>query len=82
MTFTINSLTRCAGLNHWHLVITIGGVQHTIVTSPGEVAFDPTASVAETREQIIARCRSAAKEGSAGTFALAKTLLEGKTYQL
>ena len=82
MTFTVTSLTRCSGQNHWTLVVTIAGQSYTIQTNPAEIAFDPGANDMETRSRILERCRSATKEGSAATFAAAKTLLEGKSYQL
>ncbi len=82
MTFTVNSLTRCAGLNHWTVTITIGGQSFTVATNAAEMLFDPTASVSETRQQILERLRSAYKEAGGGTFAAAQTAIVGKTFQL
>ncbi len=83
MTFSITSLTRCSGQGHWTLVVQVGAQSFTIQTTPQEVAFDPVANFVDTRDQILNRCRSAAKEGSAaGSFTAAKAFLEGKSYQL
>lgn len=84
MTFTITSLTRCAGQNHWHLDLNITspalGAQRITLTT-AEVQ-DAIGSFDEARERIITRCRSRAKEQGAGTFAAAKTALEGQVFQV
>lgn len=82
MTFTVNSLTRCSGLSHWMVSITVGAQTYTIHTSPEELQFDPLANPDATRDMVLARLRSAAKEGNAATFAAAKAFLEGKVYKL
>jgi hypothetical protein len=82
MTFTINTLTRCAGQSHWTLNITVAGQPYVIQTTPEEMTFDPLASTPETRLRVLERCRSAAKEASAVTFTQAQTALQGKSFQL
>jgi hypothetical protein len=82
VTFVVNSLTRCPGLNHWTVSVTIGGNGHVIQTSPDEMQFDPLENPVETRGLILARLRSAAKEANAATFAQSKTAIEGKTFKL
>lgn len=83
MTFLVNSLTRCAGQGHWRVNITVtNGPTLTIATTPEEMVFDPLANLADTRELVLARVRSAAKEAGASTFAASKTAVEGKSFQL
>lgn len=80
MTFTVDSLTRCTGLGHYTLTVTIGAQQHTVHVTAAEVQQDFTA--AEMREQVLTRLRSAAKEANAGTFAQIQAALVGNTYKI
>lgn len=82
MTFTVNSLVRCAGLNHWTLTVTVAGTQYVISTTPADMSFDPAASLPETRDRMLERLRSAAKEGGANTFAQVQTAIVGKSFQI
>lgn len=82
MTFTVNSLTRCSGQNHWTIVVQVGAKQYTITTSPQEMSFDPSDSELETRNRVLERCRSAAKEAGATNFVQSQTAIVGKSYQL
>ena len=83
MTFTINSVTRCAGLNHWTVTLTFGGgQQRSIDTDLAEFQEDQPENQMQARQAIIARVRSAVKEANATTFAAAKTALEGKTFKV
>lgn len=84
MIFTVTALTRCAGQNHWHLDVTItspnlGARRITLTTAEMN---DAIGSFEEGRERIITRCRSRCKEQAAGTFAQAKTALEGQSFQV
>jgi hypothetical protein len=84
VTFTVTSLTRCAGQNHWHLDVNItspalGARRITLTLVEVMDALD---SFEEARERIITRCRSRAKEQNASTFAQAQTALVGQTFQV
>ena len=84
MTFTVTSLTRCAGQGHWHLDVNITSPNlgaHRITLTTAQVN-DAISSFAEARERIITRCRSRAKEANAATFAQAKTALEGQEFKV
>lgn len=84
VTFTITSLTRCAGQNHWHidLNVTSPNLGTFRITLPLAEVQDSISSFEEARARIIDRCRSRCKEQGAGTFAQAKTALEGQTFQV
>ena len=83
MTFTVSgTITRCAGQNHWQVPITIGGVEHTLHILLSEIQFDPLADPVETRDKILDRLRSAAREANAATFAQVRAALEGQTFKL
>jgi hypothetical protein len=83
LTFTVNSVTRCAGLTHWTATITFsGGATVPIDTDQAELQIDFPANRDQARTAILNRLRSAAKEAGAGTFAQVKTALEGKTFQI
>lgn len=78
MTFTVSSLSRCSGGNHYKLAVTVGAVTYTINLARSDLALDPT----EVPDAVLARCRSAAKEAGATTFAAADSALTGKTFQV
>lgn len=80
MTFTVGTITRCAGLNHYHVPVTIGGVTRTIEVDLIELGLDFEDTSA--RDRIVDRLRSARKEASAVSFAQTKTALEGKVFQI
>jgi hypothetical protein len=83
MTFTVNTVARCAGQNHYVVTLTFaGGQQVSLRTTADEMRFDPAADVGEARENILDRLRSAAKEAGATTFAAVQTALQGKTFQV
>lgn len=81
VTFSVGTITRCPGQNHYFVPITVSGVTKTIVIDQSELATD-FASLDDARERVIDRLRSARKEAGAGNFAQTKTALEGKSYQL
>ena len=81
MTFTVNSVSRCASGNHWTIVLTAGGQSRTLVLETSDLQLD-FSSYDQVREAVIGRMRSAAKEAGAGTLAQVKTALEGKSFQL
>lgn len=84
MTFTVTSLTRCAGQDHWHLDINITSpaIGAKRITVNRTDIMDAPTDFDEARERIITRCRSRGKEQGAATFAAAKTALEGQTFQV
>lgn len=80
MTFTVGTITRCAGLNHYHVPVTIAGQEFTVTVQQEELLTDYTRD--EARDKMVDRMRSARKEASANTFAQTKTALEGKSFQI
>ena len=83
MTFVINTLTRCGGLTHWTVTLTLpGGAVRTIDTDAEELNIDFPANPEAARQAILSRLRSAAKEAGAANFAQAKVALEGRTFQI
>jgi hypothetical protein len=83
MTFTVNSLTRCAGQSHYVLNITVtGGPTGDVRVDTNELGFEPLADLGETRQGLVGRCRSAGKEANAGTFAQWQAALVGKSFKL
>jgi hypothetical protein len=82
MQFTIGTITRCAGQGHYHVPVTIAGVEYPLVTSQGEVQELGGGTLEERRDQILARIRSAIREANANTFAQVRTALETKTFSV
>lgn len=82
MTFSIGTLTRCAGQAHYHVPITIGGVTRVLETTVTELQAAAPEGHAEAREAIVSRLRSALLEVNATTFAQSRTALEGKTFEV
>lgn len=80
MTFTVGTITRCAGQNHYQVPVTIGGQQFVIQVLQDDLLVDFDATSAQDR--IEDRLRSAKKEAGAVTFAQTKTALEGKVFQI
>lgn len=84
MTITVSgTITRCAGQNHYEVPITFsGGQQATLRVTLADLQFDPPEDIAQARELLIARLRSAGKEANAATFAQWRAALETKTFKL
>ena len=83
MQFTIGTITRCAGGNHYHIPLTFGGGQTvTFEVQRSELDFEPPANKDEAREKILDRIVSAVKESGATTLAQVKNALEGNTYKV
>ena len=83
MTFTVNTLTRCSGQNHYTVNLTFaGGPTVNLKVDKGEMDFDPMADKDAARQEIVDRLRSAVKEANATTFAQARTALETKTFKV
>lgn len=80
MQFTVGTITRCAGQNHYDVPVTIGGTTYHIAVLQDELGVDY--NQAEARDRMVDRMRSAKKEANAVTFAQTKTALEGKTFQI
>jgi len=78
MTFTINSLSLCAGGNHVTISATVNGNARTVRLLRSDFALDP----GELDDAAIARLRSAVKEAGATTNAQIQTALVGKTFQV
>jgi len=78
--FTVGTITRCAGQNHYDVPVTIAGTVYHIPVLQEDLLVDFDASSAQDR--IEDRLRSAKKEAGAVTFAQTKTALEGKTFQI
>lgn len=81
MTVLVNTLTRCAGNNHYTINLTVGGVTLDIHATAGEMAVD-FATIEDAIEAAKARFRSAIKEANAGNFTQSRAALEGKTFKL
>jgi hypothetical protein len=81
MTFTVNSLTRCAGQNHYRLNITVGAQTFDLHLERSEMERD-FADRDEAREALVDRLRSAVKEANANNFAQARAALEGNTFKV
>ena len=79
MRFQIGTITQCAGGNHRHIPITVGGVTRTLSVTRSDLQVEPN----ESEEAIIARIRSALKEGDA-TLGLPSwnAILAGKEFQV
>ncbi len=81
MEFTVNSLTRCAGQNHYVVTVTLeSAVVRTFNVLKDEVFDSPTPD--EVRDRGIVRLRSAIKEAAAVTFAQAQAAIVGNTYRV
>jgi len=79
VTFTVNSLTRCPGQNHYHLTVTAGGGgTFTLDFVRADLATDP----AEHPDAVLVRLRSAVKEAGATTWAQVQAAVVGKTFQV
>ena len=77
MTIAIDSISRCAGLNHINLLVRInGGALQTVTVLRSEFDLEP----GEQREAAISRVRSAIKEAGAVTAGQIQTALVGKTF--
>ncbi len=83
MQFTIGTITRCIGQNHYIMPLTFGGgLQKDLKLTLAELQTDSLESIDDSRDAIIARIRSALKEANAITFAQSKTALETKTFKV
>lgn len=80
MVFTVGTITRCTGQTHFHVPVTISGVERTITVDATELGLD--FSETSARDRIVDRLRSARKEANAVSFAQTKTALEGKVLQI
>jgi hypothetical protein len=83
MQFTINTVTRCTGLNHIRIAVTLGnGQTGTINTDVDELAKEPPESVTDAKDKMLDRIRSAIREGNMNNFTQIKSGLEGDTYKV
>lgn len=81
MTFTVNTISRCPGGNHWSVDLTQGGQARHLEFQTSDLQLDFT-NFQQVVDAVLNRLRSAAKEANAGTLAQVKTALEGKTFQI
>jgi hypothetical protein len=82
MTFSIGTITRCAGQAHWRIPITINSVTRTLETSVSELQDAAPEGHEEARAAIVSRIRSALLEANAANFAQSRTALEGKSFEV
>jgi hypothetical protein len=83
LTFTINSMTRCAGQNHWRITVTLGGgATHAFDTSVEEMQAAAPDDAGAARDGAVARLRSALLEANANNWTQAQTALVGKTFKI
>jgi hypothetical protein len=82
MQFTIGTITRCAGGNHWHVPVTVNGVSHVLRTTTAELKDAGPDSLGEARSSVISRLRSALLEAGAETFPQAGAALNNKTFEV
>lgn len=81
MTINTLLLSRCDGLGHYSLEMTIAGQTFNFLFQKGDAEVDFT-DRDEVRELIIGRLRSAVKESGATNWQQVKTALENKTFKL
>lgn len=79
MDFTVTSLRRCTGGNHIEVDLSVGAQSVTLRFRRDELDLEPGE---ETREAILARLRSAAKEAGAATPAQVQAALVGKSFKV
>lgn len=87
MDFTITGLRRCTGGNHIEVDLSVGAQSATLRFRRDELDLEPAAIAAiaageDTREAILARLRSAAKEAGAATPAQIQAALVGKSFKV
>ena len=84
MVFTTGTISTCAGGNHLSLPITISGNTRTLNFTMDELRGDPPANLAEAREAILTRLRSAVKEFVTGspTSLEVQLAINNKTFQV
>lgn len=78
MQFTVNTLTRCTGGDHYHLNITVGAETFTVSFLRQELSLDKD----DRKDAILNRVRSFAKEGGYSTFAALRTAIQGQSFQV
>lgn len=81
MNIHVNQITRCAGQNHFTIEVVVGGQTHQVEATRQDMDLD-FATVAEAKEAVKARCRSAIKEANASTWAQIQTALNNKDFKL
>jgi hypothetical protein len=81
MDFTVGTITRCQGTNHYTVPITVGGNTRNLQIMAADLQTD-FENLDEVKNAIIDRLRSAKKEAGANTFAQVRAALEGNTYKL
>jgi hypothetical protein len=81
VTFTVGTLSLCAGGDHVQVPVTIGGQAEDFKFARQELALD-IETREEARQAILARMRSAVKEANATTNGQIKAALEGKVFKL
>ena len=82
MLFTIGTITRCAGTNHWRIPMTVNGVTRILHTDVAELQDAAPEGPEESRGAVVSRIRSALLEANATNFAQSKTALEGKGFEV
>ena len=84
MQFTIGSpITRCTGLNHVRIPISIlNGPSGTVEFNITEFTERSASTLDEAKELVMHRIRSAMLEADAVTFAQRRTALETKTFEV
>lgn len=82
MLFTIGVITRCAGNNHYHIPVTIGGTTKTVETDLAELQAVKPNTIEEIRTEVVGRIRSALLEANAATFAQAGVALNNKPFHI
>jgi len=82
VTFTTDTLSRCAGNNHVAVDVTIGATTRTLRFTLSELQGEPPDTLEEARREILDRLRSAAKEANATTWAQLQAALNNKTFKV
>lgn len=83
MTLTVNSLSRCAGQNHYTFNVTVsGGPTVDVAATLTDMQVDFT-TLPDAKASFLDRMRSAIKEANASnSFVLAQAAVEGKVFKL
>lgn len=76
LSVTVNGI--CAGGNHVHLTVTVGGRTRNFSLTRDDLALDGD----EIEAAAVSRIRSAVKEAGATNLAQIKAALEGKAFKV
>lgn len=82
MTFTIGTISRCAGGQHVTIPVTVGAVTVNLQITLGQLQDAAPNSVDEAREKVIGRIRSQLLEQNAANWAQVQNALNGETFEI